>query len=39
MLRRLILFKTNRFINTRHASQSVLQSTINEKSGIHYLIL
>jgi len=34
MLRRCILFKTNGFINCRHASQSMLQSTVDEKSGI-----
>lgn len=33
MLRRCILYKTNTFINCRHASQSMLQSTVNEKSG------
>ncbi|XP_060840334.1 enoyl-CoA delta isomerase 1, mitochondrial-like [Rhopalosiphum padi] len=34
MLRRYILYTTNKFINCRHVSQSMLQSTVDEKSGI-----
>lgn len=37
MLRRCsILLKTNKYINCRHASQSMLQSTVDEKSGNIY---
>lgn len=34
MLRRCILFQTNTFINCRYVSQSMLQCTVDEKSGI-----
>uniref|UniRef100_A0A2S2R726 Enoyl-CoA delta isomerase 1, mitochondrial n=1 Tax=Sipha flava TaxID=143950 RepID=A0A2S2R726_9HEMI len=34
MLRRLILSRNNTFINCRYASQSMVQTTVDEKSGI-----
>ncbi|KAE9533126.1 hypothetical protein AGLY_009554 [Aphis glycines] len=34
MLRRYISYTTNKFTNCRHVSQSMLQSTVDEKSGI-----
>ncbi|XP_015363911.1 PREDICTED: enoyl-CoA delta isomerase 1, mitochondrial-like [Diuraphis noxia] len=34
MLRRYILSTNNKFVNCRHVSQSMLQSTVDEKSGI-----
>ncbi|VVC35655.1 Enoyl-CoA hydratase/isomerase, conserved site,Crotonase superfamily,ClpP/crotonase-like domain [Cinara cedri] len=39
MLRRYILNKTNTFINYRYASQSMLQSTIDDKLGIATLVM
>lgn len=33
MLRRSVLNKTSTFINCRFASQSMIQSTVDEKSG------